>query len=125
MDEQSIPLMFDFLGLPPEAERHVRDFFNICREKFRKGERKYGYLRGPGSLTPDSSDKIYNHLLIETGELICAVNGEDYELALKVIEEAIKTRLKRKKDRNIPSELADVTNLPVLVYTCWKMQGII
>ena len=102
-------------------------FFDICQKKFTKGEKKHGYLTGNKDYRA-----VYNHLLSEVGELIYAMDGDFWEDPLDIIVETIRSRSFRdvdlqtgdhRGDRDPASELADVTNLPVIVYVCGKIQG--
>ena len=127
MRPRTVSLNLEFLDISEEAEKHVREFFNICQNKFTKGEKKHGYLRGDTDYRA-----VYDHLLSEVGELIYAMDGDFWEPAMDVILDTIRDRSRRdvdldtgnhREDQDPARELADVTNLPVLVYVCGKIQG--
>ena len=118
MRPRTVSLDFNFLDISEEAEGHAREFFELCQKKFTKGERKHGYLDGPTDYR-----RVYTHLLSEVGELIYAMDGPFWEEAIDSIVGTIASRAHREEDRDTASELADVTNVPVLVYICGKIQG--
>jgi len=97
---------------------YAREFFDLCQKKFRKGEMKHDYLDGPTDYR-----RVYTHLLSEVGELIYAMDGDLWRDAIDSIVGTIASRSEREEDRDTASELGDVTNLPVLVYICGKIQG--
>ena len=118
MRPRTVSLNLEFLDISEEAEMYAREFFDLCQIKFRKGEKKHGYLAGPSDYR-----KVYTHLLAEVGELIYAMDGSFWEEAIDSIVGTIAIRERREEDRDTASELADVTNVPVLVYICGKIQG--
>lgn len=114
---RTIPLNLHFLDISKEAEGHVAAFWELCQLKFSKGERRYGNITGN---TPFRD--VYDHLLTEVSELIVAMDRDKWRVSMNKILDAIEDRLLRPRDRDPASELADVCNFPVLIYTVARVQ---